>query len=209
MKYIPLILSFLFVFSCKEKDETLELKYEVLNRVIEENIKIHKQAEEHLGIIDSTDFFVMDYNFKILDEKDWSKYSDSVKKENSEIRIIVEPENSIVLMSDSIFTKQDIQFIKQQTKENYHFKLDSKRIKEKVKFISQEELDGFLSKRKKSVGKNYVKLAVPFFNMKKDKCLMKANDCGIYPPGCGGSVFILQKKNGKWELLKTLKRWVN
>ena len=37
MKYWILIM-FLFLFSCKEKDETIDLKYEVLNQLITEDI---------------------------------------------------------------------------------------------------------------------------------------------------------------------------
>ena len=50
---------------------------------------------------------------------------------------------------------------------------------------------------------------VPLFNLKKDKCLIKVESCGINPPGCGGSIIVLQKKNGRWGELTNISSWVN
>lgn len=45
MKCLILIM-FLFLFSCKEKDETIDLKYEVLNQLITEDIMKRDKNDE-------------------------------------------------------------------------------------------------------------------------------------------------------------------
>lgn len=209
MKHIFYFLLLSIVFSCNEKDENLGLKYEVINKLILEDRNYHQIVKEDLGINDSTNYFVINPNFSVLDENDWKVYSDSVRNVEPEIKIVIEPDDSMVLQSDSIFSKKDIEYIKQQVDENKGFKIDKNKISSPEKIISQDELDKILKRRSNYKEKQYVNFSVPLFNLKKDKCIIKAESCGINPPGCGGSVTVLQKKNGKWVELRNIYNWVN
>jgi len=209
MKKIFYFLFLKILFSCNEKDENLDLKYEVINELISENGKYHQMVKGDLGIIDSTNYFVINHNFSVLDENDWKFFSHSLRKTDPNIKIVIEPDDSIVLQSDSIFSKKDIEYIKQQVDENKEFKIDKNKISSPEKFISQNELEQILKHWRNYKGKQYVNFSIPLFNLKKDKCIIKAESCGINPLGCGGSVTVLQKKNGKWVELRNIYNWVN
>lgn len=209
MKHIFYFLLLSIVFSCKGKDENLDLKYEVINKLILEDRNYHQMVKEDLGINDSTNYFVINHNFSVLDENDWKVYSDSIRNVEPKIKIVKEPDDSIVLQSDSIFSKKDIEYFKQQMDENKGFKIDKNKISSPEKIISQNELEQILTHWRNYKGKQYVNISVPLFNLKKDKCIIKAESCGINPPGCGGRVTVLQKKNGKWVELRNIYNWVN
>lgn len=209
MKLIAFFFFFLLFFSCKEKDENLDLKYEVINHVISKDKNYHQMVKENLGINNSTNYFVINHNFSFLDENDWKIFTDSIRKTNSEIKIVIEPDDSIVMQSDFIFSKSDIEYIKKQIDENKEFIIDKNKISSPEKFISQNELNQIIKNSRNYEGKQYVNISVPLFNLKKDKCIIKAKSCGINPPGCGGSVTVLQKKNGKWVELRNICKWVN
>lgn len=112
MKQIFYFLIFTVLFSCKEKDENLDLKYEVINKLISENVKYNQMVKKNLGINKSTDYFVINHNFSVLNENDWKIYSDSVRNVEPEIKIVIEPEDVVILSEDSIFSKKDVEYIK-------------------------------------------------------------------------------------------------
>lgn len=209
IKQIFYFVFLIILFSCKEKDENLDLKYEVINELILENRNYHKMVKENLGINDSTNYFVINPNFSILNENDWKVLSDSVRKTDPKIKIVIERDDSIDLQSDSIFSKKNIEYINQQVDENKEFKIDKNKISSPEKFISQNELEQVLKHCRNYKGKQYVNFSVPLFNLKKDKCIIKAESCGINPPGCGESATVMQKKNGKWVELRNIYNWVN
>lgn len=187
----------------------MDLKYEVINQLILENRNYHQMVKENLGINDSTNYFIINHNFSVLDENDWKIFSNSVQKAEPKIKIVAEPENSIVLHSDSIFSKSNIEYIKQQMNENKEFTIDKNKIFSPEKFISNIQFNQILKHSSNNKGKQYVIFSVPFFNLRKDKCIIKAESCGINPPGCGGSVSIFQKKNGEWFEMQNIRHWVN
>lgn len=209
MKQVFYFLFFALLFSCKEKDENLDLQYEVINKLISENVKYHQMVKKNLGINKSTDYFVINHKFSVLGENDWKVYSDSVRNVEPEIKIVIEPKDVMILSEDSIFSKKDAEYIKKQIDKNKEFKIDKSRIALPTEFISQSELDQILKRRSNYKEKEYVNFSVPLFNLKKDKCLIKVESCGIHPPGCGGSIIVLQKKNGRWGELTNISSWVN
>ena len=209
MKHVFYFLFLILLFSCKKNDENLELKYEVINELISKNVEYHKMVKKNLGINDSTDYFVINYNFSVYDEKEWKTYSDSVRSIDPKIKIVVEPDDAIMLLSDSIFSRKDIEYLKKQIDKNKDFQIDQRKISLHTKFISQKEIDNILKHRRNYKGKGYVSFSVPLFNLKKDKCIIRAESCGIYPPGCAGGIIILQKKNGKWAEFIKSNHWVN
>lgn len=174
MKQTIYFLFLILIFSCKEKDENLDLKYEIINKLISENGKYHQMVKKNLGIHNSTGYFVINHNFSVLDENDWKIYSDSVQYVEPEIKIVVPPDDVIILSEDSIFSKKDIEYMKEQIEKNKKFKIDKSRITLPTEFISQSELDQILKRRSNYNEKEYVNFSVPLFNLKKDKCLNKS-----------------------------------
>jgi hypothetical protein len=106
MKQVFYFLFFALLFSCKEKDENLDLQYEVINKLISENVKYHQMVKKNLGINKSTDYFVINHKFSVLGENDWKVYSDSVRNVETEIKIVIEPKDVMILSEDSIFSKK-------------------------------------------------------------------------------------------------------
>lgn len=197
------------LFSCKKKDENLDLKYEVLNQLIAEDIAEHKALEHNEN-----------YIYKISKPIDL-KFREKVIDNND---IIVEPpppspRGIIYLPQDSTFTKDDLAFIKIQLKTNSNFNLDSNKINSKVEFIDAKKLknlqenyaspDDYWKKFKIEFGdkclRNY---SIPYFNKEKSICIVITSiSCG--PLWGGGQTSIYKKINGKWEVIKTQDNWVS
>lgn len=202
---IFLILIFL-LFSCKKKDETLNLKYEVLNQLIDEDIANDKLFGD-----------ANNYLYKILEPSDIAfkvkvtNYNESPPPASSS--------GTIYLPEDGIFSKEDLKYIKIQLKTNSNFVLDTTRITSKVDFINEEKLykirenyksaDDYWIKFKREFGEKCTRsYSIPYFNKEKDICIVITSmSCG--PLEGGGSTAIFKKINGKWKVIQTLDRWVS
>ncbi|WP_226063487.1 hypothetical protein [Kaistella polysaccharea] len=202
---IFLILIFL-LFSCKKKDETLDLKYEVLNQLIDEDIvndKVFRDANSYL--------------YKILKPSD---IAFKVKVTNyDEPPPPASSSGTIYLPEDGIFSKEDLKHIKIQLKTNSNFVLDTARIISKVDFINEEKLykirenyksaDDYWMQFRREFGNKCIRsYSIPYFNKEKDICIVITSmSCG--PLEGGGSTAIFKKINGKWKVIQTLDQWVS
>lgn len=202
-----IFLIFLFLlFSCKKKDETLDLKYEVLNQLIDEDIVNDKVFTDDNS-----------YLYKILKPSD---IAFKVKVTNYD-----EPppppstSGTIYLPEDGIFCKEDLKYIKIQLKTNSNFVLNTARITSKVDFINEEKLykirenyksaeDYWMQFRREFGNKCIRSYSIPYFNKEKNICIVITSmSCG--PLEGGGNTAIFKKINGKWKVIQTLDQWVS
>lgn len=209
-----LILLFLTVllFYCKKDDETLDLKYEVLNQIIAEDIYENKASG-----------YSEKYLYQISNPIDL-KFIEKLSEKKDEI-IEPPPPSShgiIYLPENGTFTKDDLAYIKIQIKANSNFILDTAKITSKVKFIDTEKFQKFQKSQENYVSaKDYWKkfraefgdkclrnYSIPYFNKEKNICIVISSvSCG--PLEGGGSTAIFKKINGKWKVTHTLDRWVS
>ena len=116
MKYLILIM-FLFLFSCKEKDETIDLKYEVLNQLITEDIMKRDKNDEKNYV----------YNIQIKNVS---------FPENKQIGNNFEeppPGLSMMINYDKDFLETDSLFYKTQAEGLQDFKFEKSKLKKKIK----------------------------------------------------------------------------
>ena len=210
-KIFLLILTF-FLFSCKKKDQNLDLKYEVLNQIIAEDISENKASG-----------YTEEYLYKISKPIDL-KFREKLSKKKNEI-IEPPPPSShgiIYLPENGTFTKNDLAYIKIQIKANSNFVLDPAKITSKVEFIDTEKFQKFQKSQENYVSaKDYWKkfreefgdkclrnYSIPYFNKEKDICIVITSmSCG--PLEGGGNTAIFKKINGKWKVIQTLDQWVS
>lgn len=196
--YLFLIL--LLLISCKKhevkkeiipNDETLDLRYEVLNQLINDQIK----EDSINGNIYNIEFNGISFG----------------KLEENE-----EPP-SLYFAYDSVFIAQDSIYYKNQDIELKDFKLNKNRITEKLEFITTDEILNLHEKYQRNFWKEFHKryrekciqtFSVPFFNKDKTACIVQ-NSMACGPLHGGGYVAIYKKVNGKWIITKTLKQWVS
>lgn len=194
------------LFSCRKKDENLNLKYEVLNQLISEDIAndlVTNNSRSYLYKSNSAT------NIQIIN-LDTEKLDDNT--------IIF---NSIELKSDSIFSSNDIDYLISQSVpfDSKQFDLDKKKIYGKVNIIKNEGLkelqnnysspQDYWAKFKIKFGDKCIRnYSEPIFNLTKNICIIKISEsCG--PLEGGGMTSILQRVNGKWKVIKSLEHWVN
>ena len=202
MKNISCFLFLIFLFSCREKDENLDLKYEVLNQLIKED----SQKKSDLIYLYKTSSAT---NFNILNLD---------KEKIDEFTIIP---NVLELKSDSIFSSQDIEYLISQTVpyDSKVFDLDKEKIIGKYDIIKESDLfelksnyNGakdywikFNDKFGKKCLRNY---SEPIFNLRKDVCIVKISEsCG--PLWGGGYTGIFKKLNGIWVQIGTQDHWIS
>ena len=200
MKYLILIM-FLFLFSCKEKDETIDLKYEVLNQLITEDIMMRDKSDENNYV----------YNIQIKNVS---------FPENKQIGNNFEelpPGLSMMINYDKDFLETDSLFYKTQAEGLQDFKFEKSRIIQKVKYITSKELESFYLKTGQDFWKEFshkypntcIKtFSVPFFNKEKNTCIVTVSaSCG--PLWGGGFMGIYKKVNGKWILIGRRDSWIS
>lgn len=194
------------LFSCEKKDETLELKYEVLNQLIAEDIAENK-ASGHTE----------KYLYKISKPIDL-KFREIVPEKQNKI---VEPpppssHGTIYLPENGIFTKDDLAYIKIQLNTNSDFILNPAKITSKVEFIDTEKFQKFQTSQENYVSaKDYWKkfraefgdiclrnYSIPYFCI-----VINSISCG--PLWGGGETSVYKKINGKWKVIKTFNHWVS
>lgn len=108
---------------------------------------------------------------------------------------------------DSIFTREDLIFVRKQFKNSNYFKIDSTKIEEKS-VISLSTYNQFDENNiYNEIPRNYpciLSIKGPFFNIKKNRAVIYLdNFCGFI---CGEYELCLYEKdkNNKWKLIKTL-----
>lgn len=204
LKYLPvfrctkyyLILFFTTLISCKQnnkleiiksipEDETLSLKYEVLNQLIkEDSINSHSKN------------FV--YSKAVLPI--------SIISKRDEERTL-----GLDLKYDSLFRVEDSSFYKIQEKIDYRFKLDSSKIHSKIQYVTAEEFYNMRNNgvekfwtnfNKRFEGKCMRGYSVPFFTKDKTICVVQTStSCGMFD-GYKFTV-IYRKISGKWTIIRS------
>lgn len=198
----------LLIISCKKnapkikvlpKDETLDLKYKVLNQLIDEQIKedsINGHLHDNIYNIAVKGIF-----FEKLEE-------------NEEIP---HPSYALNFSYDSIFLEKDSLNYKKENINLENFKLDKNRIKRKLQFITTEDIIKISINKKRNFWKEFRNkygdkciqtFSVPFFNEDKTSCIVQSSmSCG--PLYGGGSTSIYKKKSGKWVRVNSYDHWVS
>lgn len=187
----------LLIFACNEsenrkkvapKDETLDLKYEVLNQLI--------------------DSLEPDYNHNV--------YVTTLKKvylkESDESRPL-----GIIIKYDSIFLLKDSTYYKNQEKQILSFRFDKNKINKNLQYTTDEELyklsenkkNDFWNEFHKRYGNKCIQsFSVPFFNRDRTMCVVQnSTSCG-YLSGDGYTA-IYKKVNGKWVQVKSFDHWIS
>ena len=202
MKIIIFFFFFILFFSCRQKDENLDLKYEVLNQLIQNDEKEKSDLQILYKSYSATKLQIV-----------------NLDREKLEDEIIIF--NSINLKSDSIFSTKDIDYLVYQTLpyDSKTFDLDEKKIIGQYEIIKESDLidlinnykgaDDYWAKFNKKFGGKCVRTySEPIFNLQKDICIVIISEsCG--PLWGGGYTAIYKKTKGKWEIIKTLDQWVS
>lgn len=204
--YLFLIL--LLLISCKKKeakkeiipkDETLDLKYEVLNQLITGQIR----EDSINGILHDNiyNIAVKRIFFEELNENE-------------------EPPPPVLALNfsyDSIFAIKDSSYYKNQDRKLINFNLQKSKIKKKLDFITTDEILKLSAQYERDFWKQFQKkygdkcirtFSVPFFNKNKTVCIVE-NSMSCGPLYGGGSTSIYKKVNGKWVVLKIYDIWVS
>ncbi len=204
--YLFLIL--LLLISCKknearkeiiQKDETLDLKYEVLNQLITDQIRE-----------DSINDILHDNIYNIAVKRIFFE-------ELNENEPPPPPVLALNFSYDSIFAMKDSSYYKNQDRNLINFNLQKSRIKNKLDFVTTDEILNLSIKYERNFWKQFRKkygdkciqtFSVPFFNKNKTVCIVQNSmSCGrLYG---GGSTSIYKKVNGKWVVLRTFDQWVS
>jgi len=204
--YLFLIL--LLLISCKknearkeiiQKDETLDLKYEVLNQLITDQIRE-----------DSINDILHDNIYNIAVKRIFFE-------ELNENEPPPPPVLALNFSYDSIFAMKDSSYYKNQDRNLINFHLQKSRIKNKLDFVTTDEILNLSIKYKRNFWKQFRKkygdtciqtFSVPFFNKNKTVCIVQNSmSCGrLYG---GGSTSTYKKVNGKWVVLRTFDQWVS
>ncbi|MBO6201121.1 MAG: hypothetical protein J6N74_05835 [Chryseobacterium sp.] len=210
--YVLLIL--LLLVSCKKnspkpeatiKDETIGLKYEVLNQLISDELK----DDSLMGINkDFTNNYVYNISAKNIYLENKNKNSDEPPPP---------PNFGISLEYDSIFLQKDSAYYLQQDKALSNFTFNKNRIKKKLQYTNDEELykihqiktgDFWNEFHKRYNDKCIRTFSVPFFNENKTFCIVQYSmSCG--PLYGGGNTAIYKKTNRKWTRIKSFDNWVS
>ncbi len=204
--YLFLIL--LLLISCKknearkeiiQKDENLDLKYEVLNQLITDQIRE-----------DSINDILHDNIYNIAVKRIF--FEELNKNE--------EPPPPVLALNfsyDSIFAIKDSSYYKNQDRNLINFNLQKSRIKNKLDFVTTDEILNLSIKYERNFWKQFRKkygdkciqtFSVPFFNKNKTLCIVQ-NSMSCGPLYGGGSTSIYKKVNGKWVVLRTFDQWVS
>lgn len=198
----------MLLISCKKKearkeiipkDETLDLKYEVLNQLITGQIR----EDSINGILHDNiyNIAVKRIFFEELNENE-------------------EPPPPVLALNfsyDSIFAIKDSSYYKNQDRKLINFNLQKSKIKKKLDFITTDEILKLSAQYERDFWKQFQKkygdkcirtFSVPFFNKNKTVCIVE-NSMSCGPLYGGGSTSIYKKVNGKWVVLKIYDIWVS
>ena len=122
-----------------------------------------------------------------------------------------------ILMSDTIFSKEDLKFIERQISNRKDFRFNKDSIKS-IKVISADRLQEILDERIKNPGKSFVELyeskygnswfytitiGLPVFSNDKKTVFVKFTHFG------SGYTMVLKKVKGKWVGHKSGSAWIS
>lgn len=190
----------MLIISCKKnepeikvipKDENLDLKYEVLNQLV--------QNDSLTG-----DFDRLIYNATLLPA--------TINENIDEPKLL-----GVNLKYDTVFLRKDSAYYIKQEKLDLNFKLDRNKIKSNLKYVTSEELhklrenersDFWTEFDKKFNGKCIRTYSVPFFNKAKTMCVVQNSvSCGAL--NAMGYISVYKKINGKWVQADTYNHWIS
>ena len=200
MKYLILIM-FLFLFSCKEKDETIDLKYEVLNQLITEDImKRDKNDGEN---------YVYNIQIKNVSFPENKQIGNNFEE--------LPPGLFMMINYDKDFLETDSLFYKTQAEGLQDFKFEKSKLKKKIKVITSQEIENIYKTHFRNFWIEFDKrypntciktISVPFFNKEKNICIVKVSEsCGSL--WGGGFTGIYKKVNGTWIKIDSFDHWVS
>ncbi|MCZ8198343.1 MAG: hypothetical protein O9267_12125 [Flavobacterium sp.] len=188
-KYFIFTIFFLSLFSCNNQSNSeivLEEKYTeiVNNKLVYEVI-----------------------NSVLSDKDNVYRYCDAVL--NRKTVIFLNNDSTFIKKFDTIFSKNDKKYILKQYRNGNKFILNQKFIQNKkviefdtLTISSKERKAKFWEKvRKENNCVGY--LYVPLFNLKKDLAIIECGDSGE-----GGTFIYRLNRNKKWELFKTIEKWI-
>lgn len=180
------------------KDEILDLRYEVLNQLIDERIKERDSGNYLNNSVFHIPTHSVYFNVNDFDDEKPKPFG-------------------IYLKYDSIFSVKDSIYYKNQSNLIINFKLNKNRVNHQLNYISDEELyrlreigkSDFWEEFEKKYGNRCIEsFSLPFFNKEKTICIVQ-NSMSCGPLDGGGKTIIYKKKNGKWVVLKTFDQWVS
>jgi hypothetical protein len=197
-KIISILIIFL-LFSCKQKESVNEIKTE-------------KELVTELELYEVI-------NFMLPAIKSNNQMNSNYVTEDVMMKIVSKENNYLELdKMDSLFTKNDAEFIKKQLKGIDKFKLKQKLMLDKI-IIPSDTLSKFQNNKINSLGfwenyrqkygnKGFHTISLPLFSLDKKTVIITIGfHCGGL---CGGGATEIYKKiNGKWTLIKTLNNWVS
>lgn len=190
----------LVIISCKQneskvkvvpKDETLDLKYEVLNQLIKND-----------SLVGDFDRFI--YNETLLPA--------TINENIDEPKLL-----GVNLKYDTVFLRKDSVYYIEQEKLDLNFKLNKNKIKSSLKYVTDEELyklrenekkDFWTEFDKKFNGKCIRTYSVPFFNKAKTICVVQ-NSISCGPLNATGNISIYKKTNGVWIQVASYNHWIS
>lgn len=182
-----------------QKDETLDLKYEVLNQLITDQIRE-----------DSINGILHDNIYNIAVKRIFFE----------ELNDSEEPPPPVLALNfsyDSIFAIKDSSYYKHQDRNLINFNLQKSRIKNKLDFVTTDEILNLNIKYERNFWKQFRKkygdkciqtFSVPFFNKNKTVCIVE-NSMSCGPLYGGGSTSIYKKVDGKWKVINSYNHWVS
>lgn len=212
-QYIFLFL--LLIISCKKnesnikvslKDETLDLKYEVLNQLIIDDLK-----QDSIDLVDHHFGNEYIYNIKLQDV-----FFNQINNNSDEPPV---PGFGINLDYDSVFAIKDSVYYQNSAMFLSNFRFDKNKMKSKLEYITDEDLEK-IRKNSKETGNFWIEFnkkykdkciktfSVPFFNKNKNICIVK------YSMSCGalygaGKTSVYKKINRKWKFIRSFDTWIS
>lgn len=191
----------LLLISCKkkvvekeiiQKDGTLDLRYEVLNQLIDNDSLSYNQNH-----------FI---------------YSSTLKSVYLYENQTDEPKPiGITLKYNSDFLQKDSAYYRNQEKMIFNFRFDKRKVRQKLQYATDEELhklneiknSDFWTEFDKKYGHRCIhSFSVPFFNKDKTMCIVQNSvSCGYL--NANGYTAIYKKINGDWKEIKSFDHWVS
>ena len=175
---------------------------------------------------DENDSIIYDVINQVLDDSIMNEYScDKVAQDqfptiSNEFPDLLKPNDPFAKFErmDSIFTKNDIEYMRLQLKEFKNFSLRPDLIQGKLVIPFDtlrafhergKNVNGFWELYRESFGRSgFCSVSMPLFSKDKKTVIVKiAMLCGNL---CGtGQTNIYKLKNGKWLIIKTIDEWIS
>lgn len=188
-------IGFLFLYNCKKEKE-----------ILPRNEKSYNQKSQYKHIIE--DSLIYDFlNNGLLKENELYKNCNYILSYRLVDIEDMDGAKTLIPQIDSIFTKEDLTFIRKQYENGIHFKIDSLQIKDKIVMSRDIYNHLYYEDIYNEIPKNYPCILIieaPLFNIKRNMTVISIKYyCGLM---CGEYGLFVYKKDEKkqWKLYKTL-----